>query len=391
MLLASCAPVGDDAGSTARGVSPLNGRAHIQDNLWSTANEQYAVWVTVDGRPVVGKRAAGGAWDTFDLGSIPGNPLGAPVGDDPHNTFVLGVDGLGHVHVAGNAHSSPLQAVRSTSPGSIDDWKVEEPTGSSGRVTYPRFVGRASGELLLFWREGAAGAGEERLAALGPADEEWSPLGTVLDGRPSDESPYLHHVAVDHRTDALHLLFEWRGRTDPSTTNDVGYLRSSDGGHTWEDSTGRRAVLPVTHASAETVVDTAPTGSGLQNDGGLAVDSRGRPHGVVVFDRGGRDRSILHVWHDGRRWHRDQRPGHGIDGRPAVAGTRDGAVWLLGSHRGRLEIHELAPGNEAAPIPVVVPLGWEVVYDTQALVRRGRIEVLVPLDEEPRVEVVEPP
>ena len=52
------------------------------------------------------------------------------------------------------------------------------------------------------------------------------------------EGAYLNHIAVDSKTGMIELMFEWRRTPDPSTTNDVGYAQSPDGGRTWQTATG---------------------------------------------------------------------------------------------------------------------------------------------------------
>jgi BNR repeat-containing family member len=368
-----------------------NGQTFIQDDLWSTANEQYAVWIGPDGTPYAGKRArAGGAWQVANLAAIPGNPLHAPVAADEHNVLAVGVDSLGYVHVAGNMHLDPMRYIRSARPGDITSWQVGALPDAAPRVTYPAFVGLPDGTLQFWRREGISGDGAEVADVLAPGATVWRPLvpgRVVVDGRGTGESPYLHHIAVDPRTGAIHLLFEWRrDGPDPSTTNDVSYARSLDGGHTWQTSTGRPIPTPITHASAERVIDTAPTGSGLVNDGGLTVDAAGNPHGIVVFEPPRGARSLDHVWHDGAGWHQERLPGGTVLRRPSIAGGRDGTVWLIGvtGPDDRLTAVQLQPGGRREDLGPVPP-DWEASYDSQLLQRTGQVEMLVPAGATPRV------
>ena len=379
----------DDAAPAGPPPALHNGQSFIQDNLWSTATEQYAVWVAPDRVPYVGKRARpDGEWQAVSLAAVMGNPLAAPVAEDLHNVFAVAVDSLGYVHVAGNMHDHPLRYVRSQRPGDITAWAPAQVAGPATRVAYPSFVALPDGTLQFWRREGMSGDGAVVMDALAPGEEQWRSLGVILDGRPSAESPYLHHVAVDPGSGTIHLMFEWRGTGEASTNHDVGYARSRDGGGTWETSDGRRIPSPITHDNAEIVLDTAATGSGLVNGGGLTVDDEGRPHGIVVVEAPGTPRRLVHLWHDGDEWQESELDGATVLGRPAIAGLRDGSVWLLGVADGRLRAVDVSEGDRGRDVTLAhVPPGWEPTFDSQALALDGTVETLVPVGADPRVVV----
>lgn len=367
-----------------------NGRAFIQDNLWSTEDHQYAVWTGPDGDPLVGqRRRGGGEWTVESLGSLPGNPLAAPTEQDLHNVYVIGVDGQGFVHVAGNMHADPLRYVRSTRPRDITEWEDAAVAGPAQRVTYPMFTALPDGTLLFVRREGDPGRGDILLDALPPGRRQWEHRGVIISGSMSDEGPYLHRIAVDEASGMLHVLIVWRGDLDPITNNDVSYARSPDGGSTWERADGSSMPGPVTHDGADLVVDTADRGSGLVNNGGLAVDRDGHPHGVIGFDRPNEGRSFVHVWHDGASWRREPIARWEGSSRPAVSGHRDGTVWMMGSVESEIVAMRLHPRRDNTPRPVApAPQGWEPTFDTPALHRTGSIETFLPKGSEPRVRDV---
>lgn len=363
-----------------------NGRVFIQDNLWAADGRQYAVWVGHDGTPYAGwRRAASDEWHTDDLSRLDGDPLATPTAEDNHNIYVLGVDAEGEVHVAGNMHNDPLRYVR-TSTGGLEGWRTRPPPAAGESVTYPAFAALPDGTLLFFRREGIAGLGALVLDALPPGARAWRSLGVVLDGRPTGEGPYVHHVAVDPDTGVIHLLFEWRAEGGPETNDDVGYARSVDGGRKWQTSAGTSLSKPITHPSSELVIDTIPAGSGLLNSGGLTVDRAGRPHGIVTFARGG-DEYFQHVWLDDGAWQRETLDDLSLAGRPQLAGTRDGRVWLLGVRENQVIGIDITPGRERLPTQEIaeVPFGWEVNYDSRALAQRGVVQMLIPRGDHPRV------
>jgi len=73
---------------------------------------------------------------------------------DGHNVPSLFVDSTGVVHVLYGAHASPFRYARSRLAESIVDW--EPHVWISKRATYPFFIERTNGEILVFYRFGGA-------------------------------------------------------------------------------------------------------------------------------------------------------------------------------------------------------------------------------------------
>jgi hypothetical protein len=373
--------------SPAGTANPINGESFIQDNLWTTGREQYAVWVGLDGIPFAGvHRLCSCTWRRVNLGALPGNPLHSPTGSDGHDDYVIAVDSLGYVHIVGNMHSIPLRYIRSTYPREITQWVTGTMPGPTDSVTYPQFTQLPNGTLQFWYRDGVSGEGQELLNELLPKETAWRSMGTILDGRPTHESPYLNHIALDPVTGMVGLMFEWRRSPNPSTTSDVGYAQSPDGGRTWETAAGTPLPVPITHDVENTILKTVSSGSGLENNGGLTIDTRGHPHGVVVFGKSGGTQDVQQLWFDGRRWHR-QLLGDVLEGRPAIASTPDGRVWLLGAFDNTLEAVDVTPGqNQHRRITLApVPTSWEAVYDSQELSLHGKVQVLIPDGDRPVV------
>jgi hypothetical protein len=376
---------GDDLDTGGPPPDLRNGRVFIQDNLWTANGRQYAVWVAPDGTPYAGVRDRDGRWKAVDLGRLKGNPLAAPTADDDHNVYAIGVDADGGVHVAGNMHGDPLRFVNAD--GELGDWGRGALPRPGDDVTYPALAALPDGALLFFRREGSPlTGGEIELDVLRPGEEAWQSLGTILDGRPTGDSPYIHHVAINPRTGAIHLLFEWRSGETFTANQDVQYMRSVDGGRSWQRSDGEALPSPVTRQTAETVIATPP-GSGLLNGGGLTVDAAGAPHGSVSFTRPTGDSAVEHVWLTDEGWQRVEVDGADLDGRSQVAGTPDGRVWLLGVRGVTLVAIDISPDRDPAETREIarVPAGWEPNFDSQALAERGVVQMLIPRGREPYV------
>jgi hypothetical protein len=363
-----------------------NGRIFIQDNLWTANRRQYAVWVAPDGTPYAGTRPTGAPdWKVVNLARLPGNPLAAPTDDDNHNVYSLGADAEGGVHIAGNMHADPLRFV--TADAALGDWSTAPAPASGDEVTYPMFAALPDGRLLFLRREGSPLTGGAIMVdALDPGSSAWRPLGVILDGRAAGESPYLHHVAVDARSGVVHLLFEWRSGATFAANQDVQYMRSADGGESWQRSDGAPLATPVNRETAETVI-AARLGSGLLNNGGLTVDAAGVPHGTVSFFRPSGERAVEHVWLADDGWQREEVDESGLEGRTQVVGTPDGRVWMLGVRGTILEAIDISVDRERAETRAIarVPAGWEPNFDSQALDESGVVQMLIPRGRRPHV------
>ena len=365
-----------------------NGTAFVNDNLWTSGDEQLAVWAAPDGSPLVGRRRLpDGPWATADLGEIPGNPLAAPTEADPHNVYAIAADSQGYVHVAGNMHADPLRYVRSVWPGSIDDWTAANMVGTGeASVTYPAFVPAPDGALLFFYRDGGAGGGDTILNRRAPGSDAWERVATLVDGRSGGQSAYLQHVAVDPRRGEIHVMFLWRGDRDPASNGDVAYSRSPDGGRTWVGTDGSRLQLPLTSGTAQVALAREAHQLEILNQGGLAVDGEGRPHGVFRARSPAQGEGVLHVWRDDAGWRQELLlTDRAVGGRPAVV-AGGGGVYLLwterdGARRSILWLTELGSGTaqhelELARLPVA---DWEPTFDSVALAERGELHVLLPV------------
>lgn len=365
-----------------------NATAFINDNLWTSGDAQYAVWVDPDGRPFAGRRQLpDGPWTVADLGAVPGNPLAVPTEPDAHNVYAIAVDAEGYVHVAGNMHADPLRYVRSSQPGSIDQWTAGTMVGSEeASVTYPAFVLAPDGTLLFFYRDGGAGGGNTILNRLAPGTGAWERVATLIDGRSSGESAYLQHVAVD-AAGAIQLVFVWRAGEDPATNADVSYARSEDGGRTWLASDGSMLELPITHGAADVAVPTRPGSLQLVNQGGLAVDGSGRPHAVFRARSPVQGEGVLHVWRDDTAWRRELLlTDRSVGGRPALVAGAEGVGLLWAERTSRrnstLWLTELVGGRAADEVVLArLPVdGWEATFDSVALARRRELHVLLPVE-----------
>jgi hypothetical protein len=382
----------------ANNVANCNSLPFTQDPLVTDGARQYAIWVSGPRRsPLVSVRALpGGPWaEPCDLAALPGSAFAAPTRLDPHNSYALGVDASGRLHVAGNHHNEPLRYMR-TRPRDLDRWERGAMVGSEEEsVTYPAFASLPDGSLLFFYRDGRAGHGDVYLNRLGPGEEGWGRIGMLVEGRRSEESPYLNHVAVS-AAGAVHVSGCFRGRGGAAANRDVWHALSEDGGASWRGTGGERLELPLSHETVPIAVATEPRGSGLVNQMGMDVDADGRPHvSYFRYDEDGATQVAL-ASHDGSGWrnrdlarlrHRMETDAAIVDAsvaRPAVACTADGEVWAVFRARhdgrcGRASLIRCTPGRPLAELPLYDgDLGtWEPTIDSRALRERGELHLLL--------------
>ena len=371
-----------------------NGTAHIQDNVTTADGVQYVVWVDYDAVPRISKRTLpSGIWETFDLSSISGDPLGAMV-NDSHNALTVAVDSDGYIHIVGNQHSNSLQYIRSDSPNDITAWTTPGMVGSDeNSVTYPQWLYLPDDTLLFFYRDGVASLGDTFLNRYDPVTETWARVGKIIDGKSNSENPYPWHLTVS-ATGRIHMFFCWRDG-DADYNEDLCYAYSDDGGDTWRKSDGTAYTLPITHATAEIVVNNTAPGTGMLNQCGADVDSLGRPHAATFLNDGSGDTQMHHVWFDGDTWHNDQVTAwtYTIDlsggtfetevARPSVFchGERVFIAYRHNiEHPGEYRCVEVTPGIGSYADFLLFERetsAYELTYDTRALRERGELHALV--------------
>ncbi len=394
-----------------RNIWSYNGNSNIQDNLWTDGGFQYAVWVNAARSPIIGKRALpDGDWQTFDMSTVSGNPLAAPVAEDGHNYIAVAVDSAGYIHVAGNTHNQALRYMKSNSPRDITSWTAQPYMVSPGGAAvqedafaYPTFVMRGDGKLLFTYRYGNSGAGDQYLNVHDPVTGTWSRLAYLFGGIVSSESAYLNRVGVSPVDGSIHIFMTWRGSGDANTNTDICHVVSYDGGATWKNiQTGATLTLPITHATVPKAF-TVPINSGLLNQNGADVDTLGRPHAVfMMYDAEyGTPTNLRHVWWDGA-WHNDKVTNltyslptrlsivNGQISRPTLLCTKGGRTLIcyrsqFDGKRGTLRLIDVTPSGTpgAATSLGEFPIfsgdlyAYEPTFDSHALRTRDELSMLI--------------
>ncbi len=296
---------------------------------------------------------------------------------NPHHYISMEMDGAGYLHVAFGQHSNRMNYLRSQNPYDISRWNLAEtnilPGPQETKVTYPSFIRTQGGDLLLHFRSGTAGKGEEHLYRYLTPSQKWEPLYSPFIVDNGKSSPYFWHAATDPRG-VIHLAWTWRlnGVQNYKSIKargfknaDVSYAKSSDEGRTWQRSDGSSYVLPIQRTgkskqNAE-VIKKIAMGESFFNHYGSDIDSAGHPH--FVFTKWESERShIAQHWHlfwDGKTW------------QSQVASDYEAiAQWSAG------QCHGQASTDIARPNLVLNKEGRALIF-SRALERNQSIEAFV--------------
>ncbi|MBK1879375.1 BNR repeat-containing protein [Pelagicoccus mobilis] len=206
-------------------------------------------------------------------------------GWDSHNYITMELDSDGHLHLMGNMHADRPEYFRTRHAHDVrtlERIRVLENEELERFFTYPHFLKRHSGELILKYRSGGSGNGVEVYLSYNPASKVWSRLHDT----PLIDGEGLMNAYVDGPMvgpDGLfHMAWIWRDTPDAGTNHDISYARSADL-KSWEDSAGTPISLPITFDKSD-IVDPVPArGGAINGNNKLSFDSQNRP--IVAFHK----------------------------------------------------------------------------------------------------------
>jgi hypothetical protein len=266
----------------------LNGESFQQEGILTYDGYQYAAYWNTGPRVVLARRPVGtGSWSKIEMA-----PSYTGTSSDAHNTISLGISPSdGRLHIAFDHHSSDLHYVRSvaglvTNPatatwGTTSFSSVSSILGTEfvNLVTYPRFITAPSGKMLLSYRYGTSGSGDEVLWEYDGSTGTWTKIGTWISGIPDSVNAYLH--SIEYNDTRLHAAWCWRDTPDASTNQDLTYVYSDDHGRTWSNNAGMlvgtTGASPITQSS-DVRVWVIGQNRGLINQEHMIVDNAGRVH-----------------------------------------------------------------------------------------------------------------
>lgn len=214
-------------------------------------------------------------------------------GVDNHGGPALAMDSKGIFHIIYGAHHGKFQYRRSKKPYDISEWTAIDSVGIYS--TYPSLVVDAKDRLHLTYRGGPM----PRRLMYQRRDENgvWSEAIELVKA-PADTGYTQYGNPIFISPDGvLHVAFHIYDVVPPAGKS-VGYLRSRDGGVTWENVKGEKLSLPVTIESPCFI----EKGDSLDmRVGNVIVDSDGAPY-VPVMHLEKSPRTTLLWRFDGEKW-----------------------------------------------------------------------------------------
>ncbi len=221
-------------------------------------------------------------------------PLLLGRGVDNHSGPALTLDPEGHLYAIFGPHGrDPFQLRRSVRPFDGSEWTEVESVGE--RATYPSLVCGPDGTLHLTYRGNPMPA--RLMYTRRPAGGSWSEPRVLVSAEVPDGYTQFGNPVAISPDGTLHLGFHIYD-VHPKAGKAAGYLRSRDGGETWETAVGSRVELPATPDTA-CFIEQGPELD--VRAGNLVVDQEGRPH-VVVLHLETQPRSATHWRLEGREW-----------------------------------------------------------------------------------------
>ena len=251
------------------------------DNVWSGHRikpylltrgvNQFVAYFDANRQITVAHRRFGSTWRYYKVDSW--------LGWDSHNYVTMELDKAGNLHVMGNMHADPIEYFRTSEPFNIRSLKrvsIMVDSALERKMTYPIFMRNKNDELLVKYRDGGSGNGNEIYNIYDTETKTWSRLHSnqFLDGE-GKMSGYFEGpiLGPDGR---FHLIWVWRDTPNAATNHSLSYARSDDLVD-WTDSNGKPIKLPLTLKHTEIVDPVPPFGGMINNNVKIGFDQKKRP------------------------------------------------------------------------------------------------------------------
>ncbi|MFC1518601.1 BNR repeat-containing protein [Pseudomonadota bacterium] len=257
------------------------------DNVWSghrikpylltRGDHQFVAYFDANRQMTVAYRFGTGTWRYYKVDSW--------LGWDSHNYVTMELDSQGHLHVMGNMHADPLEYFRTTEPynvRSLQRMPLLVDSSIEQSMTYPIFKLNKQGELIVKYRDGGSGNGNEIYNIYDTKSQSWARLheNIFLDGEGKMngyfEGPILGPDGF------FHLVWVWRNTPNAATNHDLSYAKSEDLVN-WFDSNNQPLNLPITLNTAEVIADVPPFGGIINNNNKIGFDQQGNV--LVTYHR----------------------------------------------------------------------------------------------------------
>ncbi|MBT3242244.1 MAG: hypothetical protein HN352_03775 [Bacteroidetes bacterium] len=257
--------------------------------LYTHGDRQYIAYYNATRNMVVGQRNLDD--ENFELHQMPitsrktAGGTSTVLGWDSHNYVTIGIDREGFIHLSGNMHVHPITYFKSTVANDISTLVQEmELVGThEKRCTYPHFMLTKEGELLLHYRDGGSGNGNEIYNIYSCETKTWSRMLDVplTDGQGLMNAYQTQPTVM--KDGWYHVYWVWRDTPDCETNHDLSYMKSPDLLN-WFNAFGEKIDLPATLNKTSLIVDPIPPGGGIINLAAkLCLDDNNNP--VFVYHK----------------------------------------------------------------------------------------------------------
>ncbi len=298
---ASCSPPAVRNVPVAEGwaKSSVNAVIFRRNSIVSDGDTQYTAFYDADWNVVLAKRSLNSQKWQVKTTRYKGNAK------DAHNTISIMVDGDGFLHMSWDHHGHALRYCRSVAAGSLELTDKMPMTGKKeGRVTYPEFYKLVNGDLLFLYRDGSSGNGNLMMNHYDLKTKKWTQRQDAFIDGEGKRNAYWQ-MCTDTNGD-IHISWVWRETGGVQTNHDMGYAKSTDGGRTWQKSSGEAYRLPITAGNAEYAA-RIPQNRELINTTSMCADAKGRPYIATYWRPAGTKVPQYHlIYHDGSQWHTSQ-------------------------------------------------------------------------------------
>jgi hypothetical protein len=237
------------------GQEQLSGQAFQQDMLLTYKGYQYTVYYNDTRNVCIARRKLPlGEWREVVL-PYPNSA------DDSHNVISLGIcKNDGTIHLAYDHHNSPLHYSHSVLDLANNPETMKWNAGQFGEttdiletgirvpdVTYPRFISKPDGNLLLECRYRLSGDGDSYLREYSGETHQWTLVGRYVQGMDANPNAcaYINRMDYDNRG-RLHVSWCWRDDFGGGSNHDIFYGYSEDHGRTWKNNAGEQVAVTET-------------------------------------------------------------------------------------------------------------------------------------------------
>jgi hypothetical protein len=247
----------------------VNAVVFRKNSLVTYKNIQFIAFYNQKGKLTLGKRKLNASkWEIVET-AFSGNI------HDAHNCISIMVDGDGFLHVSWDHHGNPLNYAHSVAPLSLRLTDKSPMTGlNETNATYPEFYKMPNGNLIFLYRDGRSGKGNLVMNRYDVKSKTWTQLHTNLIDGEGRQNAYCQ--AYVDKNGVFNISWVWRGSPDVASNHDMHFARSTDGGISWEKSTGEKYTLPINEANAELACGI-PQNSELINQTSMTTDNIGNP------------------------------------------------------------------------------------------------------------------